>query len=99
MKAFTDWMNLVSKSVKPQKISQTEWYGMNIIVYMPLYFKNGKVKRIDISNLIKYAEDAICKKVVLPDGEFDDSRIIEVTAVKQDSTELKTTIQVYTIPD
>lgn len=91
--SFTEWMQLVSLTQKQKKIKEATFYSLEFEFYMPTFCKNGSVRRIDCSNLIKYAEDAVLKLVVDSNGKLiDDSRIVEITAEKIDSDKEKTVI-------
>lgn len=91
--SFTEWMKLVSRTQKQKKIAASEFYTLEFDFYLPTYCKNNSVRRIDCSNLIKYAEDAVLDLVVDSEGnKIDDSRIMEITAEKIDSQAEKSVI-------
>lgn len=101
VKSFRDWESVVRRSLKKQRIENCKWYGAEFRFYLSVYCKNGEVRKMDTSNLIKYAEDAVMKYVECR-GEngyecIDDSRIVEITAEKIDSVEEKTEIILYCV--
>jgi len=95
-KEYKAWKELVSK-IRPRKIMDTQWYGVEIAYYTPLYYKNGNVRRWDAHNYNKYTIDEVIRK--LNDGEIDDCRILEHSACKIDSPEKRTEITFYCIGD
>lgn len=96
--AFKDWEELVALTQKEKTIDCSEWYGCEIIVHMPLYCKNGSIKRRDSHNFIKYAIDTTLHKVTDEKGkEIDDCRIIEVSECKVDSKDEFVEISFYCI--
>lgn len=94
-KELKAWRELVEWTVKTKRIAKSDWYGMSVVFHLPLFYKNGKAKRLDVSNLVKYAEDEICKRIETVDGVLDDSRIIEIFAKKEDSSEERTEVLLY----
>jgi hypothetical protein len=97
-KEFKEWEELVALTQKNKTIDCSEWYGCEIIVHMPLYCKNGSIKRRDSHNFIKYAIDTTLKKVADVNGkEIDDCRIIEVSECKVDDKNEWTEITFYCI--
>lgn len=95
-KSLKEWLDLVGFTLEPMKIVETEWYGAEYIFYFPIYCKNGNIRRKDVSNLIKYVEDPIMERVTTYEGKkIDDSRFLEVSAMKVDSPEDKTEINIY----
>ena len=61
-----------------------EWLVLKIVLYMPLRYKNGKVRRFDVSNRIKILEDALCEGMGI-----DDSRVRELVITKTDCEEYR----------
>ena len=57
---------------------------VSLAVYDNWYYKNGKMRRLDVQNLVKVTVDAICEK-----AGIDDCVIWEITAKKKQ--ELKRT--------
>lgn len=56
------------------------WIAISIHLWLPLFYKNGKVRRFDASNRIKLLEDAVCEGLGI-----DDSRVIRLTVQKVDA--------------
>lgn len=54
------------------------WFRLIIELRLPLYFKNGKVRKFDASNRVKVLEDAVCEGMGI-----DDSRVIQLVVTKQ----------------
>jgi Holliday junction resolvase RusA-like endonuclease len=94
-KGMKAWRDLVEWTVKTKRIAKSEWYGMSVVFHLPLYHKNGKPKRLDVSNLVKYAEDEVCKRIETVGGMLDDSRIIEIFARKEHCEKERTEVLLY----
>ena len=95
-KAYREWEEEVMLTVKEQTIANSEFYGVEIIYYFPIYYKNGNVRRKDFKNMDKYAVDTVLKKLVDEDGEeIDDCRLLESYECKVDSEEEKVEITFY----
>jgi len=95
-KSFKEWIDLVNLVVNPMKIVDAEWYGAEYIFHFKIYYQKGSIRRKDVSNLIKYAEDPVMGKITTYDGRpIDDSQFMEVSALKVDSPEEKTEINIY----
>jgi Holliday junction resolvase RusA-like endonuclease len=94
---FKEWDELVSYQ-KQQTINKSEWYGVEIVFHMPLYFKNGNIRRKDADDMLKYAIDCTLKRVVDSDeNSIDDSRIMEGNYTKVNDDHEYTEISFYTI--
>jgi Holliday junction resolvase RusA-like endonuclease len=95
---YQEWEEYVGYTVKEVVIETSEWYGVEIIYYFPLYCKNGNIKRKDHKNMDKYAIDTTIKKLVDSNGEkIDDCRIIESSECKVDSKDERVEITYYCI--
>lgn len=85
-------------TVKEKTIANSEFYGVKIIYYFPIYYKNGNVRRKDFKNMDKYAIDTVMRKLRDEDGEeIDDCRLLESYECKMDSEEEKVEITFYSI--
>lgn len=74
-KEYKEWKELLSK-LKPKKIISSEWYEVEREYYFPLYYKNGNIRRRDVGNFDKYADDEFCKYIETYEGEeIDDKQI------------------------
>ena len=47
--------------------SKSGWLYFNADVYTQVYFKNGKVRKIDLQNMEKCLIDAVCEKLGIED--------------------------------
>jgi Holliday junction resolvase RusA-like endonuclease len=95
---YKEWEEFVGYTVKEKTIACSQWYGIEIVYYFPLYYKNGKVRRKDFKNMDKYAIDVVLKKVVDQKGNpIDDCRIMESSECKIDSDKEKVEITFYCI--
>lgn len=56
------------------------WLTMTIRLYLPLCYKNGKVRRVDVSNRVKLLEDAVCEGLGV-----DDCRVRRLVVEKFDA--------------
>lgn len=95
-KEFKEWEGFVEKETD-KNINKSEWYGVEVVCYFPLYYKNGNIRRRDIDDMLKYAIDCTLKKVQNKDGEIDDKRVLEGSFAKIDSEEEYTEITFYCI--
>lgn len=97
-KKYKEWEELVLLTQKERKISCSQWYGVEIILHFPLYYKNGNIRKKDSHNLIKYAIDTVLRKVIDEKGKgIDDCRILECYECKVDSPKECTEITFYCI--
>lgn len=97
-KEYKEWEQFVLLTVKEQVIGCNEWYGAEIIYHLPLYYKNGNIRKIDGHNFDKYAIDTVLSRVKDEDGnEIDDCRIIEHSECKCDDTKEWCEITFYCI--
>ena len=97
-KAYQEWEEEVMLTVKEQTIAKSEFYGVEIIYYFPIYYKNGKICKKDFKNMDKYAIDTVMKKLRDEDGnEIDDCRLSESYECKIDSEQEKVEISFYCI--
>ena len=98
-KAYKQWVkDFKTAYPKERKIKDSQWYGIEIQLYFPLFYKNGNVRKKDVSNYIKYAEDLVFGNLITYNGDsIDDCRITEGEYFKIDSEEEKTIINIYCI--
>lgn len=97
-KAYREWEEEVMLTVKEQTIECSEFYGVEIIYYFPIYYKNGKIRKKDFKNMDKYAVDTVIRKLKDKNGkEIDDRRLSESYECKVDSEEEKVEISFYCI--
>jgi hypothetical protein len=97
-KAYREWEEEVMLTVKEQTIANSEFYGVEIIYYFPIYYKNGNIRRKDFKNMDKYAIDTVMRKLRDEDGEeIDDCRLLESYERKVDSEEERVEITFYRI--
>ena len=69
---YKKWKELV-KALPNKKIDESEWYECGRVYYFPLYYKNGKIRKKDHTNLNKYADDELCKKLGIDDSHIKTS--------------------------
>ena len=97
-KFYKEWEEIVMLTQKEQKIDCSEFYGVEMIYYLPIYYKNGNVRRVDGPNFDKYNIDMVIRKLIDRNGEaIDDCRILEWSGCKVDSEEKYTEITFYCI--
>lgn len=95
---YREWEEYVALTVKEQVIANSEFYGVEILYYFPIYYKNGNIRRKDYKNMDKYAIDTVLRKVKDKDGkEIDDCRLSESYECKIDNQEEKVEITFYCI--
>lgn len=94
-KELKTWQELVAYTTNEQQIVKSTWYGIDITYYLPLFYKNGNIRRKDIDNMIKYTIDSILERVKTTEREeIDDRQIKELKAQKKDGEE-RTDIILY----
>ena len=97
-KKYKEWEEEVMLTVKEQTIANSEFYGVEIIYYFPIYYKNGNIRRKDFKNMDKYAIDTVMKKLRDEKGnEIDDCRLSESYECKINSEQEKVEISFYCI--
>lgn len=69
-KEYRKWKVQVSKILVKQKIDKSTWYHADRVYYFPIFYKNGNVRKRDVSNLNKYADDELCKKIKIDDSHI-----------------------------
>lgn len=62
-----------------KQIEDNDWYVVKRTFYMPLRYKNKSIRKKDLTNMIKYLDDELCKLIGI-----DDSKIIAGSEVKVD---------------
>jgi len=72
------------------KLSDNSKLQLKVEIHNDWYYKNGKVKRLDIQNLDKLLIDAICEK-----WGIDDCRIWDSHFLKVQSAEKKTVVDIW----
>lgn len=86
-KLFQEWKRLCEK-VKVQKIVDSTWYEVERTYYFPLFFKNGQIRKKDVTNCNKYTDDELVKRLITYSGkEIDDKQIISGYERKVDCKE------------
>ena len=86
------WKTQAKQFIPPWKSngdSKTGWLYFNADIYTQVYFKNGKVRKIDLQNLEKCLIDCVCEKLGLND-EF----IFEKHTKKVDSEKDKIEVEI-----
>ena len=97
-KKYREWEEFVGYTVKEKSIAKSEWYGVEIVYYFPLYYKNGSIRKKDFKNMDKYAIDVVLKKLIDQEGNpIDDCRILESSECKIDSEKECVEISFYCI--
>jgi len=80
-------------SIEMPEIKPSDYLALDIRVLASKWKnKNGTIKKIDISNLIKFTEDVVAKSL-----RFDDCQFWTVTASKEMSVEEKTIVTISRI--
>lgn len=69
-------------------------YELHIQVYLSAWTKTGKVRRVDLTNRVKFLEDSVCEALGI-----DDSRIFRVLLEKHDSAQERTVLALRAIND
>lgn len=79
---YKDWIETACKYNISGQVCPEKWIEVTYVFYIPLYYKNGNIKRIDVANYEKALSDFLGTVI---DG-FDDSRIIRMYIEKRDSS-------------
>ena len=77
-----------------RQLNPTGLYELQIDIFMSCYTKKGKVRRVDLSNRVKFIEDCVCSALGI-----DDSHIFRVVLNKRDSSDELTLIEIRPIAD
>lgn len=72
------------------RLELDQWVKLEITVYVPLYYKNGKRRRFDASNRVKLLEDAVCAGLGI-----DDSAVLGIHAHKVDAAAESVGVEVW----
>ncbi len=67
-------------------------YELQIDVYLSAWTRTGKVRRVDLTNRVKFLEDCVCDALGI-----DDSHVFRVVLQKHDAPEERTVVQVREI--
>jgi Holliday junction resolvase RusA-like endonuclease len=79
---------LINRSLDPTKL-----YELHIDFHLPCYTKKGAVRKVDLSNRVKFIEDCVCEALGI-----DDSHVFRIVLTKQDSENELTSIEVRERP-
>lgn len=71
-------------------------YELRLAVFLKAFTRDGEVRRVDLSNRVKFIEDCVCLALGI-----DDSRIFRVVLEKHDAESDRTVIELhpYAQPD
>ena len=64
-------------------------YELHIDIYLPCFTKKGSVRKVDLTNRVKFLEDCVCTALGI-----DDSHIFRVVLTKHDSETEMTVIEI-----
>ncbi len=73
-------------------LDPTRVYELRIDVYLRAWTKSGKVRRVDLSNRVKFLEDCVCGALGI-----DDSHVFRIVLEKHDSESERTVIHIRDI--
>ena len=83
------YKNKVKLHMPPMEFPPNAFFEVTLRFFGEWFFKNGKVKRIDVQNLIKILLDALFERIGV-----DDSRIFGLAAFKEQSEEKKVEVRI-----
>lgn len=93
-KALKAWRKEVAN--QPMKsIDPCDWYGCYIEFSLPIFYKNGKHRKKDLDNMVKYALDEVCGRTLRGGRSLDDSRIKAQCVQKLQAEEENTLIYLF----
>lgn len=75
------WKTMAKQFMPPMRFEESDKLYISILLRGNFYYKNGKPKRVDLHNLIKLVQDAVCEHC-----RKDDSLVWEAKIRKQDHT-------------
>ena len=95
-KELTAWTKCVQNTmpITPIPLSPTGYYRLDMVFRFPLLYKNGNVRRRDCTDLVKYAEDVFCSRLLLPDGSTLDDKLIKCGSFAKEDGEESCTIAI-----
>lgn len=82
-------MAMIDRQLNPAGL-----YEMQIDIFMPCYTKKGTVRKVDLSNRVKFIEDCVCDALGI-----DDSHIFRVVLNKRDAADDLTLIEIRPLAD
>lgn len=77
-------MAMIDRELNPGGI-----YEMEINILMPCYTRKGTVRKLDLSNRVKFIEDCVCDALGI-----DDSHIFRIILNKRDAEDESTHIEI-----
>jgi len=83
------YKNKVKLHMPPMEFPPNAFFEVSLRFYGNWFFKNGKVKRADVQNLIKILIDALFERIGV-----DDSRIFAIAAFKEQSEVRKVEVRI-----
>jgi Holliday junction resolvase RusA-like endonuclease len=75
---------LINRSLDPSRL-----YELHIDFHLPCFTKKGAVRKVDLSNRIKFIEDCVCEALGI-----DDSHVFRIVLTKHHSESELTSIEV-----
>jgi len=64
--------------IPPFEIEKKDKLALYMAVHADWYFRNGKFKKIDVSNMVKVVQDLICEKLGCDDAQVWETRACKV---------------------
>ncbi len=90
-KEWTDVCDVHMLTQKRYTIKGDEWLSVRYELQIPLYYKNGKKRKVDTANYEKCLSDYLCKAL---EG-FEDHRIKTIYMTKTDSSRNEVDISIW----
>ena len=78
----------------PRSLDSSSRLGLEIIVKADWYFKNGRIRKLDIQNLEKILIDAIAEKY-----DFEDQRVWEKNCIKEAGSEEQVLVKLFILEE
>jgi len=90
-----EWIDIVSV-LPTQYIQDADTYGVEVLFYFPIHTKEGKMRRKDTDNMLKYVIDPVIDKTkTYSNKEINDCQIVEIHAYKCDANKPRTEISLF----
>ena len=58
-KSFEQWMTVYMRKFPKYEIEGNKWLSVKYVFYFPLFFKNGSIRKRDVSNFEKTLSDSL----------------------------------------
>lgn len=71
------------------RLEPAQLYELHVDVYLPAYTRTGAIRRVDLSNRVKFLEDCLCAALGIDDRQF-----FKVVLIKHHAATAQTTVTI-----